>query len=415
MLEFFFGVLSLVLIAVLMVAVPWFRAKQQQQRVSADPQQMNIELTRQRLAELQSEHKQNLLSDEDRAQAEKELKSALADEFSEGQQQIVKSPYHWLIWGSVVVILALVSAVYWHSSQLGKMQHWQQAMQKFPDLARRAVMQADQTVTEQELTDLALGLRTTLRDKPEDAVAWLLLGRVYNAIGYVEPAIEAFERSLKLNPEHKGARISLSQTLAMTNQPQQLQRAKGYLQQLLTEDPQDYDALGLLAIVASQLDDKPLAIQNWQKLLLQVPKSDPLYQSLQQRIDELRGDAGQSATQQTAFTITVDVDEALRSKIPAKGFVVVFAQNAETNMQMPAAVVKQSLQQWPVSIELTDNNAMLASYKLSDLKQARLVARISVDENVQKAPGDLQGEIIAPVQPGQNVAAKIMIDQEVTQ
>ncbi|WP_438864969.1 c-type cytochrome biogenesis protein CcmI [Neptunicella sp.] len=419
MMVFFLAAASLLLLALLLIVVPYWRAKKRQQEIATDQQQMNIELTRQRLSELQRENQQGLLSDADQIEAEKELKSALVDEY---QQTEATTHFHrsgWLQGIVAIVMLCIVATVYWHSNQLAKMEHWQEAIKQFPSLAKRAVMQADQSVTEQELTDLALGLRTTLQDKPDDAVAWLLLGRVYNAIGYVEPAIAAFERSLELNPEHIGAKISLSQSLVMTNQPAQLQRAKGYLQQVLAQDESDADAIGLLAIVASQLGENELAIKNWQKLLQQVPPSDPMYQSIAQRISELQPDSPESShtadDTQTAFTLTVNVAETLRSKIPKQGFVVVFAQNAETNMKMPAAVIKQPLNQWPVTVELTDNNAMLATYKLSDLKQARLVARISLDDNVQKALGDLQGEIVLPVQAGQNVSANIMINQEVTQ
>jgi len=57
-------------------------------------------------------------------------------------------------------------------------------------------------------------------------------------------------------------------------------------------------------------------------------------------------------------------------------------------------MVKLPLAQFPVSVGYPIANAMIAKLYLgSSLSTAKLVARISLDENVMQAAGELQGEI----------------------
>ena len=81
---------------------------------------------------------------------------------------------------------------------------------------------------------------------------------------------------------------------------------------------------------------------------------------------------------------------------------------------MPAAVVRQEVGQWPVSIQLSDDNAMMASYKLSSLSKTRLVARISTDGDVMPSAGDIQGEVIMDMAADHVSPIQITINTEVT-
>ncbi len=98
--------------------------------------------------------------------------------------------------------------------------------------------------------------------------------------------------------------------------------------------------------------------------------------------------------------------------MPEEGFLFVFAQESTGAVRMPAAVVKIPLGEFPVVVELSDKNAMMANYTLSQLQQAKLVARVSIDENVAQATGELQGEWIATLRANQITQETITIDKE---
>jgi hypothetical protein len=213
----------------------------------------------------------------------------------------------------------------------------------------------------------------------------------------------------------------------MMGQEQGIGQAKNLLQRILQLEADNTNAMGMLALVAAQLGDKALAIANWQRLKTFVPQSDPSYASIEQRIAQLSGDKALSGVEQadaemddaslagdlTVISISIELDDALKNKLPADGFLFVFAQDASGAVRMPAAVVKTRLADLPITIELSDANAMMPSYKLSQLSETRLVARISEDENVVQVPGDLQGEVLVTVQAGTSSKQQITINEEI--
>ena len=91
---------------------------------------------------------------------------------------------------------------------------------------------------------------------------------------------------------------------------------------------------------------------------------------------------------------------------------IVYAQDNLSENRMPAAVVKMPLQNFPVSLSLTTDNAMMPAYTVASLTQAKLTARISSDDDVMPAAGDLQGVLSAPVKPGEVLPIAIQINKE---
>jgi hypothetical protein len=114
----------------------------------------------------------------------------------------------------------------------------------------------------------------------------------------------------------------------------------------------------------------------------------------------------------TSVVINISLSEELTGKVPPEGFLFVFAQDASGEVRMPAAVVKSRLANLPIQVELSDANAMMPTYKLSQLNEVRLVARISLDENVAEAQGELQGEVKVTLQQGVQIQQDITIDRE---
>jgi hypothetical protein len=110
--------------------------------------------------------------------------------------------------------------------------------------------------------------------------------------------------------------------------------------------------------------------------------------------------------------ITINISEDLQNKLPKDGFLFVFAQETSGQVRMPAAVVKMPLGEFPVVVELSNDNAMMPNYTLSQLQQAKLVARVSIDGNGTESVGDFQGELIATLSTNEMTQETITIDRE---
>jgi tetratricopeptide (TPR) repeat protein len=287
------------------------------------------------------------------------------------------------------------------------------------------ILKGDENIGLNDLQAFALGLRSRLAAKPEDAIGWMLLGRVSGALNRIDSSIAAFEKSLQYDPTNTGTLTSYAQALLMTGQEEATTQAKGVLLRILQLEPDNTTAMGVLAVVASQLGDKALALVNWQKLQRFVPQNDPNYASISQRIVELTAQmtprdllVPESTSVLSAqpsgksVLVTVNLSPALVDKLPATGFLFVFAQQSSGEVRMPAAVQKMPLCAFPLLVILSDANAMLAYYTLSQLEQIKLVARVSMDENVAQAPGELQGQIVLNLQPEGESLGTVTIDKE---
>ena len=416
---FYLGAVISVVIFLLFIIFPWVR-KANDDSVS---RLTNKGLIKQRLIELHTEQQQGLLSDSDRLQSENELKLALLDETTTSQSNEATV-------GIALTIGALISlsvgiGVYLYSNQIKPVDEWLMAQQQTSELGQRMI-RGDENLSLKDLQTFALGLRTKLVDTPEDATGWMLLGRVSGAMNRVDSAIQAFEMSLKFDPNNVGTLSSYAQALLMTGQEQQVLQAKQALLQILDLEPNNTNAMGVLAIAASELGDKPLALENWQRLVAFIPDTDPNFAAVNQRILQLQSELDQDNQQlaqnqpnltadnlsSTLVSVTINISDELQAKLPENGFLFVFAQESSGQMKMPAAVVKMPLGGFPVVVELSNNNAMTPNYTLSQLQQAKLVARVSVDGNGTQSAGDFQGDLIATLIANEMTQVAITIDKE---
>ena len=406
---FYLCVTLFMLFALLLCCFPWLKKHKQNSAQTIN----NKTLIKQRLTELESEKQHGLLDETDQLQSENELKLALLDEVGVQSSQSSSIRLALLVGGLLSVVTGAV--VYWQASQLSQINHWQSVQTQTSDLGQRMI-QGDNSLTLQDLQNFALGLRTKLVKQPEDAIGWMLLGRVSGAINRLDSAIQALEKSLQYDPNNTSTMASYAQALLMTGQEQQVLRAKQVLLHILSLEPDNTNAMGVLAVVASELGDTKLALENWQGLLGFVPVTDPNYQAIEQRIAQLKLALGQTTanlneTSLPKVVVTVNISQELKSQLPASGFLFVFAQESTGKVKFPAAVVKVPLGEFPVVIELSNENAMMPNYTLSQLQQAKLVARVSLDENVAQSPGELQGELMTTLSSDSLTQEIITIDR----
>ncbi|AWL11313.1 Cytochrome c-type bioproteinis protein CcmH [Saliniradius amylolyticus] len=374
----------------------------QVERVSSG--QLNASITRQRLQELDVEVAEGLLSERDYQQAVEDVKTALVLEQHEERPSHSKRSWLALLIGTVIAAV-VTAVVYVSGSGIESLQHWQQTKGRIGDLGKRIVVDADPSITRQDLSDFALALRTRLQAEPDAPEGWLLLGRVHASLNRHDAAIEAFDKSLALDGSRDSARLNLAQSLVSTGREENLTRALHILSPLKEATPGDSSVLGLMAIAATQLGQKDLAIDSWQELAAMLPDDNPMQAEIDARIGELTGKI-------TGIDVVIELAGSLRDQVPEDGMLVVFARPSDTESGMPVAVVRQPVSQWPVQVTLTDADSVMPSQRLSDLQQVTLTARVSADGDVMAASGELQGQAQVILTPQKTVKAQIRIDKE---
>ncbi|MFT7218015.1 MAG: hypothetical protein ACI8R8_003112, partial [Paraglaciecola sp.] len=115
----------------------------------------------------------------------------------------------------------------------------------------------------------------------------------------------------------------------------------------------------------------------------------------------------------TGLNIEVTLAEALQARLPKSGYLFVYAQDASSSSKMPAAVTKMPLPGLPIKVQLSDANSVMPTLTLSKLSEARVIARISANEDVSQSQGDLLGKVTVELKDNAIVAVTIIIDEEV--
>jgi len=431
--EFYIIVSGLITLVLLIVAFPWLRNKNHAKQDSLS----NTQIVKQRLAELDREVQEGLISEHDKRQAVDELKLALVDEsaFQSHRTGNAKLP---LAIGAVLAIACGV-VVYAQVNQMGRVTQASQAIEALPELSQQLASGNANNLTQQDIASLALAIRQRLREEPEDDTGWMYFGRLMLSIGQEVQAIEAIDKAVSLAPSNSANRITLAQALMTTGDVNNLERAQSILLGLLNDNPANDNLALMMAVVSAQLGD----LENTQRFYKQVegklPADSDMAQRLVARIKELQGNTSEmvalqntaaeitdttiaqnasseaqndSSKAQTGFNITVNLSDDAYTKAPKEGFLIVFAQDANSDNKMPAAVVKLPIDDFPVSVTLTTENAMMPQFTLATLSDVVVTARLSKDGNVAVSKGEWQGSVSASVTANETSSLSVIIDKE---
>lgn len=324
------------------------------------------------------------LAEQDFDSAAQELKSQFVLQQQNQLQQDNRA--RWPVPTVLLLLVAvMVCGIYALNGHYRQLNDWQQAQLNLQQYGERALLNQGEPLSEQEVELFALALRTRLANEGDDAVAWMLLGRIRLSQGVVEQAIDAFERALKLTPERAPLLLSYAQALILLGDDDSLARAGRAVARVLSRDAQNSDALSLMALIAYEKGDMAEAATAWQMLLQQLPQDDPRYGAVQQRLAEL-GVAELTAGRQIRVNLYV-APELKQANPDASLFL--FARAAD-GAALPLAVQRIPLPEGEVQLALTEQMAMQSGWSLANADQVQVVARMSLSGTVEQRPGDIQ-------------------------
>lgn len=424
--EFYIIVSGLITLVLLIVAFPWLRNKNHAKQDSLS----NTQIVKQRLAELDREVQEGLISEHDKRQAVDELKLALVDESAFHQNKTGNAKLPLAIGGLLAVLCGTI--VYSQVNQMERVAKAQQSIEALPELSQQLASGNANNLTQQDIASLALAIRQRLREDPEDDTGWMYFGRLMLSVGQEVQAIEAIDKAVSLAPSNSANRITLAQALMTTGDVNNLERAQSILLGLLNDNPENDNLALMMAVVSAQLGDLNNTRRFYQQVEGKLPADSDMAQRLVARIKELEGNTTEMVALQrsdaeptdetdiqgdnkdalTGFTITVNLSDNAEASAPKEGFLIVFAQDANSDNRMPAAVVKLPINDFPVSVTLTTENAMMPQFTLATLSDVVVTARLSEDGNVAVAEGEWQGSVNASVTANQLSSLSIIIDKE---
>lgn len=318
---------------------------------------------------------------------------------------VTARPSRGLVAGVVGFVLAFGVAGY---ALVGNRQGWSVG----PGSAAAA---ASAPVTAEQIEGMLAKLVERLKQQPDDAEGWAMLGRSYSVMGRFEEAVPAFRKVVELRPKEAQGFADLADALAsakggtMEGEPTQL------IAQALALEPKNLKGLALSGSIAFNRGDMAGAIRWWEQALAEAQPEGDMARQLQAVIEETRkrmaavaGGSGAAASGPAATAPQasasppaaasagaqvqgrVTLSAALKAKADPQDTLYVFARAAQ-GAKVPLAILRKQVKDLPLDFALDDSLAMSPAAKLSGATEVVIGARISKSGNALPQPGDLQG------------------------
>lgn len=276
-------------------------------------------------------------------------------------------------------------------------------------------------VTREQIESMVDRLAARMKESPEDATGWVMLGRSYAVLDRFPEAAAAYANAVKRSPPDAQLLADYADVLAMA----QGQRLQGEPERLIGEalkiDPRNVKALALAGTAAFEKKDFKGAIAQWRKILDIVPADSDMANSIRDSIADAQQLAGgpvaapaapakPAASAPASVSGMVRLDPALASRVAPGDTVFIFAR-AVDGPRVPLAVTRREVRELPAAFTLDDRMAMAPGMNLSAHARVVVGARVSKSGQPTPQPGDFEG-LSTPVQVG-TAGVNIVISTEI--
>ena len=242
----------------------------------------------------------------------------------------------------------------------------------------------------QQLTTLVDRLAARMRENPDDAEGWRLLGRSYAALGRFPESLDAYAKAVERKPRDADLLADMADVLATTRSERLQGEPEKLVMRALEIDPQNLKALALAGTAAFERKDFNTAARYWQRMLPLVPPESEDARQIQANIAEAQSHLKSGPPAAAALKGTVRLSPELKGKASPSDVVFIFARAAK-GPPMPLAVKRARVRDLPIEFALDDSMAMAPGMNLSAHGRVIVGARVSKSGDPAPKPGDLQG------------------------
>lgn len=228
---------------------------------------------------------------------------------------------------------------------------------------------------------------------PDDAQAWLNLGRAYLRAGQFPLAQRSFQHADHASGGRSAAALAgLAQVIVFENDGNQPPEATALFERALALDPHSPQALfytGVALLNAGKLTDARARFDAMRELGPPPQIMDALDKQIAAIDVEIARRRPDPAT-----TIHLDVSLAavLKDRIPPHATLFVFVRSPQGG---PPLAVKRLSPEFPQHIDLSSADSVLAGNRLTPKQHVSVMARVSASGTPTASSGDLYGEIAA--------------------
>ncbi|ROP24079.1 c-type cytochrome biogenesis protein CcmI [Vibrio crassostreae] len=385
---FWISTIILSLAAIFLIVLPFINKKANNDEMLRD--ELNKAFYKDRLVELEVEAEEGLVDNQQ--ELIDDLKQSLLDDVP-AQEEMKKTQISTVgvVVPSIILVVVVTYGMYFKFGALDKVQHWQEVSSNLPELSKKLMSSEGGALTDDELEDLTLALRTRLHYQPKDSTGWLLLGRIALANRDAETAKDSMERAYKLEPKNEDVQLGFAQALMLSPDEADQNQARLILSRLIQNDYVDLRVFSLLAFDAFERQDYPGAVKYWSIMQQMIGPQDSRYEMLSRSIESAQKKMGNAMGVDQGKTVAVTLDLSTDVNADPNSVLIVSVHRADGS-PMPVAAARYPLGTFPRTVVLDDGNSMMEGQKLSSLETLMVRARLDTDGNVSTRDGDWYGE-----------------------
>ncbi|MDX1250914.1 MAG: c-type cytochrome biogenesis protein CcmI [Gammaproteobacteria bacterium] len=414
-----------IIAALLFVLPPLLQRSDKEKKEATERRAINTSIYRDQLVELETDLRNDMVQPELYAQGRRELEQRLLEDV-ETEQSATSPPASAAkqgasgigrITAAVIGIAVPVFAVLLYFKLGNPDVLSPEAMAKV-----QAAATAEQHADDPAKIEMMIGrLIERLKQNPQDAEGWTVLGRSLYALARHDEATEAFSRAAALAPNDAQLLADYADSMAMANGERLDERSVALIKRAIQADPNNQKALWLAGTAEFEAGNFTAAVGYWERLLKLLPPGSEVANTMASNIEEARGlasgrppsaQAAPAAAGVAGATVggVVNLAPALAGKIAPGDTVFIFARAAQ-GPRMPLAIMRAQAKDLPLQFSLDDSMAAMPTMKLSNASEVIVSARVSKSGNAMPQPGDLQGDSQA-VKVGAS-GVKVVIDSVV--
>lgn len=371
----------------LLIALPFIKKKSNIDDELRD--ELNKAFYKDRLEELEEETDEGLV--ENQQELIEDLKQSLLDDIPDSEA--VKQESNISSWAVIVpsalLVIGMSYGLYFKFGASDDVQRWQEVSANLPALSKKLMSPEGAALSDDEMQDLTLALRTRLHYQPDDSTGWLLLGRIALANRDVGTAVGAMKKAYNLETDNPDVMLGYAQALMLSQDDTDQDKARRLLGQLVQQDYVDLRVFSLLAFDSYERKDYPAAVRYWRAMQQMIGPQDSRYEMLSRSIENAQKQMGQQIGTGKSVAVTIAVADTVNADPNASLIVTVHTADGAP---MPVAAARYPLGSFPRTVVLDDGNSMIEQRKLSSLDSLMVRVRIDSDGNVATKQGDWFGE-----------------------
>lgn len=287
------------------------------------------------------------------------------------------------------------------------------ADQRILQLIQQASVSSDITKAVELQTELYTAVEKRAQQRPDNIYYWILLAKRAIQQNDLAGAKYNYAQANKLSPDDGYLLGQYAEILFMLANSQFTDEVLIALDKAFAIDSSNPTVLGLKGIESFESQQWQLAITYWQEAQRQMDQNSATANALKAGIARAQKRLGiqpDQAVVSPQVEIAVSIDQSIAFNPEQSVFVALVATSGAP---MPLAARKLRAGDLPITITLSNADAVMAGYNLSSASEVKAVARLSQSGSATPQTGDWEDSVNPINLSAENISVSIQISRQI--